>query len=138
MKVNIVNKFNTDDYSEVINKVLKTSENKLQIKNKSINIILVDNEEIKNLNNTYREKNEVTDVLTFTDGYLNNLGDIFVSIPKCTSQAEEFGHSFNRELGFLVVHGFLHSVGYDHQTDEEEKTMIALQEAILYKSKLNR
>ena len=138
MKTNIVNNFNQEDYSRIINKVLTTAENKLQIRNKSINIILIDNSEIKKLNNTYREKDEVTDVLTFPDGYLNNLGDIFIAIPQCEKQATELEHSFNRELGFLVVHGFLHSIGYDHQNDEEEKEMINLQDQILYKAKLNR
>ncbi len=138
MKVNIVNNYNQEDYSSTINKVLKTAENKLQIRNKSINIVLIDSSEIKKLNNTYREKDEVTDVLTFPNGYLNNLGDIFISIPQCEKQAIELEHSFNRELGFLVVHGFLHSIGYDHQNDEEEKEMINLQDQILYKAKLNR
>ena len=138
MKVNIVNNYNQEDYSKIINKVLTTAENKLQIRNKSINIILIDNNEIKKLNNTYREKDEITDVLTFPDGYLNNLGDVFISIPQCEKQATELEHSFNRELGCLVVHGFLHSIGYDHQNDEEEKEMINLQDQILYKAKLNR
>ncbi len=138
MKTNIINKCNKEDYSNVINKVLKTAENKLQIRNKSINVILIDNDEIQLLNKTYRKKDDITDVLTFPDGYLNNLADIFISIPKCEEQAKELEHSFNRELGFLVVHGFLHSIGYDHQNDEEEKEMIDLQNQILYKSKLNR
>jgi len=138
MKTNIINKYNQEDYSNVINKVLKTAENKLQIRNKAINIILVSNDEIKELNNTYRQKDEVTDVLTFPDGYLNNLGDVFISIPKSEEQAIELEHSFNRELGFLVVHGFLHSLGYDHQNSEDEKEMINLQNQILYKAKLNR
>ena len=138
MKTNIINKYNQEDYSNVINKVLKTAENKLQIRNKAINIILINNDEIKELNETYRQKDEITDVLTFPDGYLNNLGDIFISIPKCEEQANELEHSFNRELGFLVVHGFLHSLGYDHQNSEEEKEMINLQNQILNKAKLNR
>ena len=138
MKVNIVNNYNSEDYSTVINKVLTTAQNKLQIRNKSINIVLIDNDEIRKLNKTYREKDYVTDVLTFPDGYLNNLGDVFISIPKCEEQANELEHSFNRELGFLVVHGFLHSIGYDHQTEDEEKEMINLQDQILYKAKLNR
>jgi probable rRNA maturation factor len=138
MKVNLINKYNDENYLDLINKVLKNAENKLQIKNKSINIVLVDDNEIKELNKTYRKKDYATDVLTFLDGYLNNLGDIFISIPKCSSQAIELGHSFERELGFLVLHGFLHSIGYDHNTVEEETEMTNLQEAILHKSKLNR
>ncbi len=138
MKVNLINKYNDENYLDLIKKVLTNAENKLQIKNKSINIILIDDDEIQDLNKTYREKDYATDVLTFPDGYLNNLGDVFISIPKCSSQATELGHSFERELGFLVLHGFLHSIGYDHNTDEEETEMTKLQEAILYKSKLNR
>ena len=138
MKANIVNKYNQEDYSNIINKVLTTAENKLQIRNKTINIILIDNNEIKELNKTYRDKDYATDVLTFPDGYLNNLGDVFISIPKCTEQANELEHSFNRELGFLVAHGFLHSLGYDHHNDEDEKEMTDLQEQILNKAKLYR
>lgn len=138
MKANIVNKYNQEDYSNIINKVLTTAENKLQIRNKTINIILIDDAEIKELNKTYRDKDYATDVLTFPDGYLNNLGDVFISIPKCNEQANELEHSFNRELGFLVAHGFLHSLGYDHQNEEDEKEMTDLQEQILNKAKLYR
>ena len=138
MKANIVNNYNQEDYSAIINKVLTTAENKLQIRNKTINIVLVDNAEIQKLNKTYREMDTVTDVLTFPDGYLNNLGDVFISIPKCTEQAAELGHSFNRELGFLVAHGFLHSLGYDHLNEDEEAEMTNLQEQILNKAKLYR
>ena len=138
MKANIVNNYNQEDYTNLINKVLTTAENKLQIRNKTINIILINNDKIKDLNGTYRKKDEVTDVLTFPDGYLNNLGDVFISIPQCELQAKELEHSFKRELGFLVIHGFLHSLGYDHQNEGEEREMIQLQDQILYKAKLNR
>jgi probable rRNA maturation factor len=138
MKINILNYFNEIDYSNTINKVLKKASNITGVQNKSINIILVDNEEIKRLNKEYRKKDYITDVLTFSDGYLNNLGDIFVSLPKCEEQRIELEHSFNRELGFLCVHGFLHSIGYDHQNKEEESIMIKLQDNILNAAKLYR
>jgi len=138
MKINLVNNFNTDDYSIVINKVAKTCTNVLSLSAKSINIILVDNLAIQELNKKYRNKDAATDVLTFPDGYLNNLGDVFISVDKCTEQALELGHSFNRELGFLTVHGILHSLGYDHLTDEDEKEMNELQDKILNKAKLFR
>ena len=138
MKTNIVNNYNQEDYSVVINKVLTTAENKLQLRNKTINVILVDNVEIQKLNKTYRDIDAITDVLTFPDNYLNNLGDVFISIPQCIIQANELDHSFNRELGFLVAHGFLHSLGYDHNTEDEEKEMTNLQEQILSKAKLYR
>jgi len=138
MKINLVNNFNTDDYSIVINKVAKTCTNVLSLSAKSINIILVDNLAIQELNKKYRNKDAATDVLTFPDGYLNNLGDVFISVDKCTEQALELEHSFNRELGFLTVHGILHSLGYDHLTDEDEKEMNELQDKILNKAKLFR
>ena len=59
------------------------------------------------------------------------IGELFISIDKAREQAEEYGHSFEREMGFLAVHGFLHINGYDHYTPEEEKEMFGLQEEIL-------
>ena len=138
MKINIINSFNQEDYQNVINLVLTKASNLTGNQNKSINIILVDNLEIKRLNKEYRMKDYVTDVLTFPDGYLNNLGDVFVSIPKMIEQAEDLGHSTNRELGFLVVHGFLHTIGFDHQTQDDENEMTELQERILKSAKLYR
>lgn len=66
------------------------------------------------------------------------LGDIIISIPRAIEQAEEYGHSVERELGFLFVHGFLHLIGYDHQDAEAEKEMFGKQEAILLKAGLTR
>ena len=66
------------------------------------------------------------------------LGDIFISVDKTEEQAKDYGHSFERELGFLTVHGFLHLNGYDHQTKEEEKVMFSLQEKILEENNLER
>jgi len=138
MKINIINSFNKEDYSQVIQLVLKKASNLTDNQNSNINIILVDNNEIKRLNKLYRKKDYVTDVLTFPDGYLNNLGDVFVSIPKMIEQSRELGHSEKRELGFLVVHGFLHTLGYDHVTEEDENIMTELQEKILNSAKIYR
>jgi probable rRNA maturation factor len=66
------------------------------------------------------------------------LGDIIISVPRAIAQSEDYGHSVERELGFLFVHGFLHLIGYDHQTEEEEKAMFAKQEDILQKAGLLR
>lgn len=138
LKINIVNSFSDVDYSSLIEKVLNKASNIMNTKDKAINIILVDNEKIHEMNEQYRHKDYATDVLTFNDGYLNNLGDVFISVDKCTEQARDFGHSFDRELGFLAVHGYLHTLGYDHETKEDEEKMLLLQENILNKAKLYR
>lgn len=116
-----------------------------------VSITLVDNETIREINREYRNKDAVTDVISFA---LNEegedelkiiggaaeqlLGDIIISIPQASEQAESYGHSFERELAFLAVHGFLHLLGYDHLTEEEEKTMFAKQEDILQAYGLSR
>lgn len=66
------------------------------------------------------------------------LGDIIISVPRAIAQAEEYGHSVEREIGFLFVHGFLHLIGYDHETEEDEKIMFAKQEQILEKAGITR
>lgn len=138
MKINIVNYFNDTDYSSVINNVLNTASTLMDLKDKELNIILVDNDYIKDLNNRYRQKDYATDVLTFDDGTDGYLGDIFVSIDKCEEQRLEYNHSFDRELGFLVCHGLLHTLGYDHMNKEDEEIMNAKQDEILTEAKLFR
>lgn len=138
MKVNIINKYDDLNYDEIINIVLKNGFNILNKRDYSINIILVNSKEIQELNKKYRDKDYETDVLTFPDGYLNNLGDVFISIPKAVLQADEYKHSFERELGFLTVHGLLHTLGYEHVTTDEEEIMTELQNRVLKKSGLNR
>ncbi len=66
------------------------------------------------------------------------LGDIYISIDKAKSQAEEYGHSLKRELSFLTVHGFLHLLGYDHMEKEDEIKMFSLQNEILKEYGVNR
>ena len=138
MKINIINQFDDKDYSNVIHLVTTKAANLLNLNNKEMNVILVSDEKIKELNNQHREKDYITDVLTFPDGYLNNLGDIFIALQRCELQANELGHSFDRELGFLTVHGLLHTIGYDHQNPEEETIMVEMQNNILNKAKLYR
>ncbi len=111
-----------------------------------ITVTLVDDEEIHEINRTYRNVDRPTDVISFPseegehiaeipDGFL---GDIIISIPRAQAQAEEYGHSFRRELSFLAVHGTLHLLGYDHMTDEEAKEMFGLQEDILKEMGIQR
>lgn len=66
------------------------------------------------------------------------LGDIIISVPRTEAQAEEYGHSFERELGFLFVHGFLHLLGYDHGNEAEEREMISKQDEVLKEAGLMR
>ena len=106
--------------------------------------IFVDNEQIREINANYRQKDAVTDVIKFaTEDEMPGeikiqgipmprlLGDVFISLPRTREQAERYGHSFERELSFLAVHGCLHLLGYDHIEPEEEKIMFGKQEDVL-------
>lgn len=138
----------TDELTQMIQDVLAYAADYLELEeNCAMSVIIVDNEEIQNINREYRQKDAVTDVISFAleesvveDDFpaiqevmdeSRELGDIFVSFQRAQEQAVEYGHSFKRELGFLVVHGFLHLNGYDHMTDEEEAEMFDLQRDIL-------
>lgn len=70
--------------------------------------------------------------------FTDMLGDIVISVPRAEAQAADYGHSFERELGFLFVHGFLHLIGYDHENEEAEREMFAIQEAVLEEAGLTR
>jgi probable rRNA maturation factor len=104
-------------------------------------IVLVGEEEIQNLNRDYRGIDAVTDVISFAFEDNGNvlpkgvrmLGDIYICIPRMQEQAKNYGHSEKRELSFLVVHGLLHLLGYDHMTKEDEQVMFRLQDEILAK-----
>ncbi|WP_159883849.1 rRNA maturation RNase YbeY [Paenibacillus puerhi] len=72
------------------------------------------------------------------DSFEEPLGDVIISVQRAVAQAEEYGHSVERELGFLFVHGFLHLIGYDHQEEDEEKVMFGKQELILQQAGLTR
>ncbi|QTJ54679.1 rRNA maturation RNase YbeY [Dolosigranulum pigrum] len=138
----------TDELTQMVQDVLAYAADYLELEeNCAMSVIIVDNEEIQNINREYRQKDAVTDVISFAleesvveDDFpaiqevmdeSRELGDIFVSFQRAQEQAVEYGHSFKRELGFLVVHGFLHLNGYDHMTDEEEAEMFNLQRDIL-------
>lgn len=125
---------------ETVEKVLYSAIEKEKLDNVVFNLIIVDNKYIHELNKMYRNIDRETDVITFAledeDTIIipdneRILGDIYISIDKAKSQAEEYGHSLLRELSFLAVHGFYHLLGYDHQTKEEEKIMFGKQEEVL-------
>ncbi len=131
-----------EDIKMVINKAIDVQ----KLDNLEFNIILVDNEYIHNLNRDYRGIDKPTDVITFAledyDDHIKLerriLGDIYISLDKANSQAEEYGHSFKREICFLAVHGFLHLLGYDHMEKEDEKVMFSLQEVILNEANIKK
>ena len=145
------------EYVELIEKVVETcfKEEKLEKTNLYLNVILTNPEKIKNINKEYRNVDKATDVLSFPMFEKNEiesiinigennpikedvLGDIIISIPKVIEQAAEYGHSVERELAYMVVHGFYHIMGYDHIKEEDKKIMRPKEENILSKLKLTR
>ena len=135
--------------------ILEFAAQKTGKENKEMAVTFVSNERSHELNLEYRDTDRPTDVISLEykpeldiavdeedlldhpelaemledfDAYI---GELFISVDKAREQAEEFGHSFEREMGFLAVHGFLHINGYDHYTPEEEEEMFGLQEEIL-------
>lgn len=132
--------------------MLKEVENLLQfaaeregVQNQAeVSVTIVTNEDIQQINKEYRGKDTPTDVISFAleeegEGEVEIvgaemppvLGDIIISADRTREQAEEYNHSFKRELGFLAVHGFLHLLGYDHMTKEEEEEMFTKQKDLL-------
>ena len=126
---------NYDYLDSVINKTLEHENAKDAI----LDIVFVDDKEIQEINRKYRGIDKVTDVISFAlednqdfNSPLRVLGTIYVCIPKMKEQALAYGHSEKRELSFLVCHGLLHLLGYDHtKSKEDEQVMFALQDEIL-------
>lgn len=147
-ETDIVSKEQTDE----IEKLLNFAAAKLAIEEGSeVSVTFVTNERIREINREYRNKDAVTDVISFALEELGEgevelvgtdmpriLGDIIISIARAEEQAEEYGHSFMREFGFLAVHGFLHLLGYDHMTEDDEREMFTLQKEILDEYGLKR
>lgn len=105
-------------------------------------VSFVSEAEIQSINKDYRDKDSVTDVISFAleEGEDEDfempdaprvLGDIIICVKRAKEQAEEYGHSFERELGFLTVHGLLHLLGYDHMNEADEKKMFGRQDELL-------
>ena len=133
------------EYKKIVQKVYQAcfKEEDLYDYEIYVSIILSDEEYIQKINSEYRNIDKVTDVLSFPmfekeeiqDAKHNKeaLGDIIVCIPKVKAQAEEFGHSFEREFMYMLVHGFYHLMGYDHIQEEDKKEMRDKEENILKK-----
>ncbi|KDN57286.1 MAG: rRNA maturation RNase YbeY [Exiguobacterium sp.] len=117
-----------------------------------LSVTFLTNELIQEINRDWRGKDAPTDVISFAfdemgeeemDFMLDEdeprlLGDLVISVERCREQAADYGHSFERELGFLAIHGFLHLLGYDHMTPEDEAEMTARQEEVLAHFELKR
>ena len=132
-------------YQEEYEKLLKKTLNHLSLSFEPfISVTIVDNEYIHEINKNYRHKDAPTDVISFAflddnpdreqlfhSGQMVVLGEIYISADKAREQAVSYGHSLDRELKFLFVHGLLHLLGYDHMKEEDEKVMFRLQDEIL-------
>ena len=142
--------FNTFDeslseYQTIYESLLEKTLKHLSLKfDPLISVTIVDNAYIHEINKTYRHKDAPTDVISFAflddnpnrdalllSGQMVVLGEIYISSEKAQEQAKAYGHSLDRELRFLFVHGLLHLLGYDHMTEEDEKVMFRLQDEIL-------
>ncbi|HRR76866.1 MAG: rRNA maturation RNase YbeY [Ruminococcus sp.] len=120
-------------------------------KDAEVSVSFVSNSEIKNLNKIYRNKDSVTDVLSFPltsdDGSVElnpdtgavMLGDVVISLETAVKQAQNYGHSLEREVGFLTVHSMLHLLGYDHETSLlDQRIMREKEESVLEKLGISR
>ena len=142
-------------YEQIIKKVLTKcfQEEGLQSSKLSITVTLTNPQKIRKINKEYRKIDQETDVLSFPifekdeleEKIRNNdfvhedmLGDIIISMEKVQEQAKEYEHSFERELSYMLVHGFYHLMGYDHIEENDKKIMRAKEEKILTSLKVNR
>ncbi len=144
-----------EEYEKIIKRVLEQcfKEEKLLNSKLYITITLTNPENIKEINKQYRNIERATDVLSFPMfekdeleqkiqnedfEYPDVLGDIIISIEKVEEQAKEYEHSFERELSYMIVHGFYHLMGYDHIKEEDKKNMRPKEEKILNDLKIKR
>ena len=144
VKIEIFNnsshKIELDDFKKYFLSIMKD----LKVEDALVNIIIIDNEEIKKINKEYRNIDNVTDVISFALEDVEFkipfrvLGDIYISYDKVIEQALKYEHSEKRELYFLATHGLLHLLGYDHMNEEDEKIMFSLQRELLDKYDIKR
>jgi len=142
------------DYIELIEKVIGQAFyiEEIEKLNLYINVILTNPENIRKANKEYRNIDKETDVLSFPmfekieiQEMLKNgnkiqdvLGDIIISIPRVEEQAKEYGHSFEREFSYMLIHGFYHLMGYDHMNEEEKNEMRKKEESVLERLQITR
>ncbi len=156
MDTMIINQQSRVDYTRDLEKIIQTTAEKAaQIlglgPTTELSVLIVDNEYIRELNSLYRDKDESTDVLSFAmnelgedepdfpeQAEINILGDVVISLEQALLQSKEYDHSLERELGYLLTHGLLHLLGYDHDNEDELKAMRDLEEKIMSAVKLAR
>ena len=142
-----LNEYNSefDNYEVIYENIAKVVFNHLKLNNFFIfEVDLVDASTIHEINKTYRNVDRETDVISFAfeddssykklvsnQDVPRDIGEIFICVDVAKRQAEEYKHSFEREMAFLFVHGLLHLLGYDHMRDEDEKVMFKLQDEIM-------
>lgn len=140
----------TPQLEEFLTSVLKKTSELYELEAQSeVSVVLVDDRYIRQLNREYRDKDYATDVLSFAlnegdepqiiDGSPENLlGDIIISLETAVRQANEYGHSLEREVAFLTVHGMLHLLGYDHEEEADRQEMRREEEFVLGKLGITR
>lgn len=140
---NEISKYFDTDMTEFIKNILINEVDKNN--NYYISITVLNNREIRNINNEYRNIDRETDVISFAYGDNEDvissykvLGDIVLSYEKAYEQAKEYNHSLKREIYYLICHSVLHLLGYDHMNEEDKKIMRDKEEYYLTKYKINR
>ncbi|HBQ76888.1 MAG TPA: rRNA maturation RNase YbeY [Exiguobacterium sp.] len=143
----------TEEQRQLVESILiYTAEQEEVDSNSELSVTFVSNDEIQEINREWRGKDQATDVISFAMEELGKdeidfglledepivLGDLIISVERCREQAAEYGNHFERELGFLAVHGFLHLLGYDHIEKADEEVMTKRQEEILHHFELYR
>ncbi len=130
---------------KLFSKIFTTTNNMLKLDNeRMVDVTIVSEEEIKRINKDYRQKDAITDVISFAFDEAQEqtvspmIGEIYICYNRAIQQAQEYGHSLKRELCFLFCHGLLHLYGYDHMQEDEAQEMFKLQDIILDKCKIYR
>ena len=144
--IEVYNETNSDAYIKDIKSVLKLGLKHMNIKDSYISVVIVDKDKIHEINKTYRNVDKVTDVISFafednggiTPDGIRILGEIYLCMDKAKEQAIEYGHSNKREICYLVTHGLLHLLGYNHEKEEDKKKMRIKEEEILELYDANR
>ena len=143
MELNVVNHSRRKGYVNYRDLFIRIADKAQQVldlpEDSVVSVIFVTDKRMHQINRDYRGVDRTTDVISFAladnreenDYVPSELGDIFINVDAADRQAEDYGHSVKREIGFLFTHGLLHLCGFDHQNQQQEKEMIAYQKRIL-------